>query len=253
MFIRRSGIALAAVAGLVSVRFRPEPDRCRAASTPAAVGRRGGPLAVAQNLGIRIERLNPEIQDVAIAQTRGAWVPSLLTSLNRTSTATAPTNPFAGGLNKITDSRLETSLGRHPGAADRRRLHADLEQLAALVEQLLPDLQSAAALEPRRSTSPSRCSATSRSTTPGSSSRSTARSARTATRRCSRRSRRPCATSRTPTGIWRSRSTTSTRSASRSISPSGCSPTTRSACRSARWRRSTSSRRSRKSRGTTSR
>ena len=68
-------------------------------------------LAVAQNLGIRIERLNPEIQDVAIAQTRGAWVPSLLTSLNRTSTSTAPTNPFAGGLNKITDSRFETALG----------------------------------------------------------------------------------------------------------------------------------------------
>ena len=53
----------------------------------------------------------PEIQDVAIAQTRGAWVPSLLTSLNRTSTASAPTNPFAGGLNRITDSRFETALG----------------------------------------------------------------------------------------------------------------------------------------------
>jgi outer membrane protein TolC len=68
-------------------------------------------LAVGQNLGIRIERLNPEIQDVAIAQSRGAWVPSLMSSLNRTSTATAPTNPFAGGLNKITDARFETLLG----------------------------------------------------------------------------------------------------------------------------------------------
>ena len=100
-------------------------------------------LAVAQNLGIRIERLNPEIQDVAIAQTRGAWVPSLLTSLNRTSTSTAPTNPFAGGLNKITDNQVRNGAGRHASPADRRRLQPDLEQLAALVEQLLPDLQPA--------------------------------------------------------------------------------------------------------------
>ena len=68
-------------------------------------------LAVEQNLGIRIERLNPEIQDVAIAQTRSSWAPSLTSSLTRTSIDSAPTNVFAGGLDKISDSRIQTSAG----------------------------------------------------------------------------------------------------------------------------------------------
>ncbi len=68
-------------------------------------------LAVEQNLGIRIERLNPEIQDVAISQTRSSWSPSLTSSLQRTSIDSAPTNVFAGGLDKITDSRVETAVG----------------------------------------------------------------------------------------------------------------------------------------------
>jgi outer membrane protein TolC len=68
-------------------------------------------LAVEQNLGIRIERLNPQIQDVAISQTRSSWAPSLTSSLTRTSIDSAPTNVFAGGLDKITDSRMETAVG----------------------------------------------------------------------------------------------------------------------------------------------
>jgi outer membrane protein TolC len=108
--IRRTGIALAAVL-ISSVSAFGQSGQVPAASTRRLSVDEAVRLAVAQNLGIRIERLNPEIQDVAIAQSRGAWVPSLLTSLNRTSTATAPTNPFAGGLNKITDARLETLLG----------------------------------------------------------------------------------------------------------------------------------------------
>jgi outer membrane protein TolC len=108
--LRRSGIALAALV-VSSVSVFGQSGQVPAASTRRLSVDEAVRLAVAQNLGIRIERLNPEIQDVAIAQTRGAWVPSLLSSLNRTSTSTAPTNPFAGGLNKITDSRFETALG----------------------------------------------------------------------------------------------------------------------------------------------
>jgi outer membrane protein TolC len=68
-------------------------------------------LALEQNLGIRIERMNPQIQDVTIAETRSSWAPSLTSSLARTQTDSAPTNTFAGGLDKITDARFETSIG----------------------------------------------------------------------------------------------------------------------------------------------
>ena len=110
-FIRRSGIALSVVfVSAVSV-FGQVVGQVPAATTRRLSVDDAVKLALEQNLGIRIERLNPEISDVAIAQSRAAWVPSLVTNLDRTSTATAPTNPFAGGLNKITDSRLETSFG----------------------------------------------------------------------------------------------------------------------------------------------
>jgi outer membrane protein len=68
-------------------------------------------LAVEQNLGIRIERLNPQIQDVTIAQTRATWAPTLTSNLANTSTDSAATSVFAGGQNKVTDSRFETSFG----------------------------------------------------------------------------------------------------------------------------------------------
>jgi outer membrane protein TolC len=68
-------------------------------------------LAVEQNLGIRIERVNPQLQDIAIAQTRSSWAPTLTSRLANTATDSAVTNVFAGGQNKVTDSRFDTTLG----------------------------------------------------------------------------------------------------------------------------------------------
>jgi outer membrane protein TolC len=68
-------------------------------------------LAIEQNLGIQIERLNPQIQDVVIAETRSAWAPTLTSNLSNTSRDTAATNVFAGGQNKVTTSTFSTSLG----------------------------------------------------------------------------------------------------------------------------------------------
>jgi outer membrane protein TolC len=68
-------------------------------------------LALEQNLGIRIERLNPQIEDIAVSQARSLWVPNLTSSLTNNSQSTPPTNVFAGGQSKVTDSRLATQLG----------------------------------------------------------------------------------------------------------------------------------------------
>ena len=152
-------------------------------------------LALEQNLGIRIERLNPEIQDLADradARRLGAVaVDQPQPDVDRVG-ADEPVRRRAEPRSPTRGSRRQLGVTQVlPTGGDYTR---ELEQLAALVDQLLPHLRSAAALEPVGRLSRSRCSATSRSTTSGSSSRSTARSARTATRRCSRRSRRPCAT-----------------------------------------------------------
>jgi outer membrane protein TolC len=67
-------------------------------------------LALEQNLGIQIERMNPQIQDVAIAQARSSWVPNVSSSLTNNSTNTPSTSLFSGGQNRITDARVATEL-----------------------------------------------------------------------------------------------------------------------------------------------
>ena len=67
-------------------------------------------LALEQNLGIQIERMNPRIQDVAIAQARSSWVPNVSSSLTNNSTNTPSTSLFSGGQNRITDGRVATGL-----------------------------------------------------------------------------------------------------------------------------------------------
>src|SRR5262245_35567168 len=39
-------------------------------------------LALEQNLGIKIERVNPRIQDVAVAQARSFWAPTVSTTVS---------------------------------------------------------------------------------------------------------------------------------------------------------------------------
>jgi outer membrane protein len=68
-------------------------------------------LAIEQNLGIQVERLNPQIQDIAIAHTRASWAPTLTSNITNSSTDTPVTNVFAGGQSKVTDGRFDTTFG----------------------------------------------------------------------------------------------------------------------------------------------
>ncbi|MGE3958317.1 MAG: TolC family protein [Vicinamibacterales bacterium] len=68
-------------------------------------------LAIEQNLGIQIERINPQISDVAIAQARSFWVPTVSTSLQNNSQNTPASSFLSGGQTKITDSRFSTQVG----------------------------------------------------------------------------------------------------------------------------------------------
>jgi outer membrane protein len=68
-------------------------------------------LAIEQNLGIQVERLNPQIQDIAIAQTRASWAPTLTSNVTNSSTDAPVSNVFAGGRTKVTDGRFDTTFG----------------------------------------------------------------------------------------------------------------------------------------------
>jgi outer membrane protein len=53
-------------------------------------------LALEQNLGIRIQRFDPQIQDTSVAQARAFWAPNLTTNFNRNSQTLQSTNAFTG-------------------------------------------------------------------------------------------------------------------------------------------------------------
>src|SRR6266705_5521851 len=52
-------------------------------------------LAVDQNLGVQIQRLDPQIQDEAVAQARAAWLPNLTSSFSKNSNNTPSTSSLS--------------------------------------------------------------------------------------------------------------------------------------------------------------
>jgi len=67
-------------------------------------------LALEQNLGLQVERMNPQIQDMAVAQAQSSWVPNVSSSLTNNSTNSPSTSLFSGGLDRITDSAVAAEL-----------------------------------------------------------------------------------------------------------------------------------------------
>jgi outer membrane protein len=69
-------------------------------------------LALENNLGIQIARYDPQVQDVAVAQARAAWVPSFQNTFQKNS-QDSPNNSFlAGGLGgKTTNASFSNSTG----------------------------------------------------------------------------------------------------------------------------------------------
>ena len=111
----RCSFGLAAAVLLSSDAFAQTPLTAPAQEPPAAVRRlsvdEAVKLALEQNLGIQIERLNPQIQDVAVAQARSFWVPNFTSSFFNNSTNNPPTSALSGGQSRITNA---TSIGMTP-------------------------------------------------------------------------------------------------------------------------------------------
>src|ERR1044071_9453813 len=61
-------------------------------------------LALENNLGIRVARIDPQIQDLSVALARAAWIPSLTTTVQKASTE-SPANSFLSGGQSITNGR----------------------------------------------------------------------------------------------------------------------------------------------------
>lgn len=67
-------------------------------------------LALEQNLGIRIQRFDPQIQDLGVAQARSFWTPQLSSTFSRRSQTQVSTSSIAGSATSIVDSRFNTGV-----------------------------------------------------------------------------------------------------------------------------------------------
>jgi outer membrane protein len=70
-------------------------------------------LALEQNLGIQIQRIDPQIQDVGVAQARSFWAPSISSSISRQSQSSPSSSALSGGVGatSIDSGNFATGVG----------------------------------------------------------------------------------------------------------------------------------------------
>lgn len=68
-------------------------------------------MALEQNLTIQVERLNPQLQDLSIADVRSAWLPTLSTTFQNNTQNSPSSSQLAGGLDKITNDSFTNVVG----------------------------------------------------------------------------------------------------------------------------------------------
>lgn len=85
---------------------QPQTESVRRLSIDEAVN-----LAIEQNLGIRIQRFDPQIQDVGVALARSSWAPNLSSTLTRQAQTQASTSSLSGGAKSIDNGTFATGVG----------------------------------------------------------------------------------------------------------------------------------------------
>jgi len=100
----------------VSAQQQTGPQTPAASDAPQQVRRITADEAVRQalenNLGIQVARINPQIEDLSVAQARAAWAPNFATTLQQNGTDT-PNSSFLTGASgaKLTTNRFNSNVG----------------------------------------------------------------------------------------------------------------------------------------------
>jgi outer membrane protein len=68
-------------------------------------------LALEQNIDLQVDRVDPQVSDLSIAQARSGWTPALFSNLTTSSRTNAPTDIFAGSTTAVTFDNLTTNFG----------------------------------------------------------------------------------------------------------------------------------------------
>ena len=68
-------------------------------------------LALENNLGVQVERLNPDIDDVSVTQAQSAWAPNLTSTVGNRSQTSPISGFFAGATDKLTRQNFQADVG----------------------------------------------------------------------------------------------------------------------------------------------
>jgi outer membrane protein len=101
----QSRLSAAAQAALQNVTQQPG-ESVRRMSIDEAVK-----LALEQNLGIRIQRFDPQIQDTGVALARSFWAPNFTTNFARNAQTQQPTSSLSGGATSILNGSVSSAVG----------------------------------------------------------------------------------------------------------------------------------------------
>src|SRR5262245_40970636 len=104
-------------------------------------------LALEQNLGIRIQRIDPQIQDIVIAQSRSSWTPSPTATFPRNGQTLQSTSSLSGGALIVENGRFANGVGVSQllpwGGAYRANWNNNRDTTTSLFFNFSPQLQSA--------------------------------------------------------------------------------------------------------------
>ncbi len=104
-------------------------------------------LALEQNLGIRIQRIDPQIQDIVIAQSRSFWAPNLNANFSRNGQTQQSTSSLSGGALSVENGRFANGVGLSQllpwGGAYRANWNNNRDTTTSLFLNFSPQLQSA--------------------------------------------------------------------------------------------------------------
>ena len=126
-FLARAGLTAGSLAvsvfvfGAGPVRAQTAPMTVSTSSALAAAEQNQGPvrrlsieeaiaLALEQNVNLQVDRINPQVQDLAISVAKSTWAPALFSNFTNRSQTNPPTDIF-GGAATVTNENLTSQVG----------------------------------------------------------------------------------------------------------------------------------------------
>lgn len=108
----RIGVAIAIVVGAIDHAAAQAPVQVPVSEVRRLTVEEAVRIALENNLGIRVSRIDPQIEDLSVAEARAAWSPTLTSTFQGVSTD-SPSNSFLSGAQgtKLSDDRFNSNVG----------------------------------------------------------------------------------------------------------------------------------------------